>query len=97
MARRKSLNTFEMSYDEVSEHMKTNDTIIIPMGSTEKHGSHVVNGTDTITAMGVVEIAAKLSNTLHTPIIPVGYSPHHMGRVGEGTGTLTFSGSTYRR
>ena len=97
MARRKSLNTFEMSYDEVAEHMKTNDTIITPMGSTEKHGSHVINGTDTITAMGVVEVAARLSNTLHTPIIPVGYSPHHMGKIGEGAGTLTFSGATYRR
>ena len=97
MARRKSYNTFEMSYDEVSAHMKGNDTIIIPMGSNEKHGSHVILGTDTVTAMGVVEVAAPLAETLHTPVIPVGYSPHHMGRIGEGTGTLTFSGSTYRK
>ena len=97
MARRKSYNTFEMSYDEVAAHMKGNDTIIIPMGSNEKHGSHVILGTDTVTAMGVVEVAAPLAKTLHTPVIPVGYSPHHMGRIGEGTGTLTFSGSTYRK
>ena len=40
MARRKSFATFEMSYDEINEHMKTNDTIMIPMGSCEKHGAH---------------------------------------------------------
>jgi creatinine amidohydrolase len=96
MARRKSFNTFEMSYDEVAEHLKTNDTIMIPMGSTEKHGAHCVLGTDTMTAMGVVRVAAPLAETLHTPIIPVGYSPHHMGEMGKGSGTMTFSGTTYR-
>ena len=96
MARRKSYNTFDMGYDEVAEHLKTNDTIIIPMGSTEKHGAHCVLGTDTMTAMGVVRIAAPLADTLHTPIIPVGYSPHHMGEMGKGSGTMTFSGTTYR-
>lgn len=96
MARRKSYNTFEMSYDEVADHLKTNDTIIIPMGSNEKHGAHCVLGTDTMTAMGVVRVAAPLADTLHTPIIPVGYSPHHMGEMGKGSGTMTFSGTTYR-
>ncbi len=96
MPRRKSYATFEMSYDEINEHMKTNDTIIIPMGSCEKHGSHCISGTDTVTTMGVVQAAAPLANTLYTPIIPVGYSPHHMGRPGMGSGTLTFSGDTYR-
>ena len=96
MARRKSYNTFEMGYDEVADHLKTNDTIIIPMGSNEKHGAHCILGTDTLTAMGVVRIAAPLADTLHTPIIPVGYSPHHMGEMGKGSGTMTFSGTTYR-
>ncbi len=96
MARRKSYNTFEMSFDEVAAHLKTNDTIMIPMGSTEKHGAHCVLGTDTMTAMGVVRIAAPLADTLHTPIIPVGYSPHHMGEMGQGSGTMTLSGNTYR-
>ena len=96
MARRKSYNTFEKSYDEVAEHLKTNDTIMIPMGSNEKHGAHCVMGTDSMTTMGVVRVAAPLADTLHTPIIPVGYSPHHMGEVNKGSGTLTFSGTTYR-
>ncbi len=96
MARRKSWNLAEMGYDEVAEYMKGNDVIMIPMGSTEKHGAHCVMGTDTMTTMGVVREAAPLAKTVYTPVIPVGYSPHHMGEVGMGSGTLTFSGATYR-
>ncbi len=96
MARRKSWNTGEMSYDEVGELLKKNDTVMIPMGSNEKHGAHCVLATDTMTTMGIVREAAPLAETPYTPVIPVGYSPHHMGRVGEGAGTLTFSGATYR-
>jgi len=96
MARRKSWNTYEMSYDELGAILKVNDTIMIPMGSIERHGAHCPLGTDSMTTMGVVRVAAQLAETPHTPIIPVGYSPHHMGEVGEGNGTLTFSGVTYR-
>lgn len=97
MARKKTWNILEMSYDEVAECMKKNDTIIISMGSTEKHGAHCPLGTDYYTALGVIEVAAEIAETCYTPMMPVGYSPHHMGRVGEGSGTLTFSGETYRR
>lgn len=96
MARRMSWNIAEKGYEEVREHFKTNDTVIIPIGSNEKHGAHCTHQTDTITTMGIVERAAPKCDTLYTPIIPVGYSPHHMGRMGEGTGTLTFSGPTFR-
>jgi creatinine amidohydrolase len=97
MARKNTRNINEMGYDEVAAHLKSNDTIIISMGSCEKHGAHCPLGTDSFTALGVIERAAELSDTLYTPLMPIGYSPHHMGRVGEGTGTLTFSGETYRR
>jgi len=96
MARRKSWNIAEMGYEEVRDHFKANDAVLIPMGSNEKHGAHCTHQTDTITTMGIVGRAAPLCDTLHTPIIPVGYSPHHMGRMGEGTGTLTFSAPTFR-
>lgn len=97
MSRRKTWNIAELGYEEVAEHLKQNDTIIVSMGSNEKHGAHCPLGTDTFTAMGVIERAAELADTLYTPPIPVGYSPHHMGEVARGTGTLTFSGDTYRR
>lgn len=97
MARKKTWNILEMGYTDVAEYIKKNDTIIISMGATEKHGAHCPLGTDYYTAMGVIEVAAEIAKTCYTPMIPVGYSPHHMGKVGEGSGTLTFSGETYRR
>ncbi len=94
---RKTWNIAEMSYVDVNEHLKKNDAVMVSMGSTEKHGAHCPLGTDTFTAMGVVERAAQLADTLYTPPLPVGYSPHHMGEMGKGSGTLTFAGDTYRR
>jgi creatinine amidohydrolase len=96
MARKETWNIINKGYDEVGEYLKTNDVIVIPMGSTEKHGAHCPLGTDSFTTMGVVEAAAPIAKTCFTPLIPVGYSPHHMGEQHKGTGTLTFSGNTYR-
>ena len=96
MARKETWNIINKGYDEVGEYLKTNDVIVIPMGSTEKHGAHCPLGTDSFTTMGVVEAAAPIAKTCYTPLIPVGYSPHHMGEQHKGTGTLTFSGNTYR-
>jgi creatinine amidohydrolase len=96
MARTDLWNISEKGYDEVAEYLKTNDVIMIPMGSTEKHGAHCPLGTDSFTTMGVVEAAAPIAKTCYTPLIPVGYSPHHMGEVKHGTGTMTLSGNTYR-
>jgi len=96
MPRRFSWNIAEKSFDEVAEQLKKTDVIMIPMGSNEKHGAHVVLGTDTFTTMGVVKVAAELAQVMYTPIIPVGYSPHHMGEVNQGSGTMTLSGNTYR-
>jgi len=96
MPRRFSWNIAEKSYDEVAEHLKKTDVIMIPMGSNEKHGAHIVLGTDTYTTLGVVQVAAETAKVLYTPIIPVGYSPHHMGEVNTGAGTMTLSGDTYR-
>lgn len=97
MPREKSYNLLDLGYQDVKEHLKRNDVILITMGSCEKHGNHCPLGTDSFTAQGVVERAAELSDTLYTPLVPYGYSPHHMGRQHEGTGTITFSGDTYRR
>ncbi len=97
MPRKKTWNILELGYNDVMAHLKKNDTIMISMGSCEKHGAHCPLGTDSFTAMGVIELAAELTDTLYTPLMPIGYSPHHMGKQHEGTGTLTFSGDTYRR
>lgn len=90
-------NLLELSYVEVAEYLKENDTVLIPIGSCEKHGAHLPLGTDSLITIRMTEMAADLAGVLHTPLIPVGYSPHHMGEAEQGTGTLTFSGETYNR
>jgi creatinine amidohydrolase len=60
MPRKKTWNILEMGYDEVAAHLKKNDTVMVSMGSCEKHGSHCPLGTDTVTAMGVIEITAAI-------------------------------------
>ena len=96
MARRKSLNLADMSYVDVADLLKETDVVIVPMGSTEKHGAHLPLGTDSFTTMRPVEKAAVLANVPYAPITSIGYSPHHMGEVNCGSGTLTFSAETYR-
>lgn len=93
----KRRNLLELSYAQVAEYLKENDTILIPIGSCEKHGAHLPLGTDALITVRMTEMAAELADVLYTPLIPVGYSPHHMGEVEQGTGTLTFSGETYNR
>lgn len=90
-------NLIELSYVEVAEYLKENDTVLIPVGSCEKHGAHLPLGTDSLITIRMTEMAADLAGVLYTPLIPVGYSPHHMGEAEQGTGTLTFSAETYNR
>lgn len=92
-------NLLAMSYTEVAERLKEpgQDVVMIPLGSTEKHGAHIPLGTDSYITMTAVVMAADLADCLHLPLMPFGYSPHHMGRLLEGSGTITLQAETYRR
>lgn len=92
-------NILGMSYAEVQERLRESgqDTVLVPMGSTEKHGAHIPLGTDSYVTMEVVERAAAAVDVMFTPLQPFGYSPHHMGRNEEGAGTITLRAETYRR
>lgn len=92
----KRFNLLECAYVDAQEWFKETDTVMVPVGSCEKHGAHVPLGTDSFTTINVTERAAKLANVPYTPLMPFGYSPHHMGREGEGSGTVTLSANTYR-
>ena len=93
----KSYNLLECAYVDAQEWFKETDTVMVPVGSCEKHGAHVPLGTDSFTTISVTERAAKIANVPYTPLLPFGYSAHHMGRVGEGCGTVTLSAETFRR
>ncbi|GAA5119805.1 creatininase family protein [Pseudonocardia adelaidensis] len=93
-------NILALSYAEVQERLgegSDQDVVLVPLGSTEKHGAHIPLGTDSYVTMEVVERAAKAADVLYSPLVPFGYSPHHMGRHLEGAGTITLRAETYRR
>lgn len=92
-------NLLALSFAEVAERLAEGDqdTVLIALGSTEKHGAHIPLGTDSYVTMEVVKRAAKAADALYTPLVPFGYSPHHMGRHLEGAGTITLRAETYRR
>jgi creatinine amidohydrolase len=92
-------NLLAMSFSEVAERLKEpgQDVILVPLGSTEKHGAHIPLGTDSYITMAATVMASEMADCLHTPLMPFGYSPHHMGRLLEGAGTITLQAETYRR
>jgi creatinine amidohydrolase len=91
-------NILSLSFAEVAERLKEKDqdTVLISLGSTEKHGAHIPLGTDSYVTMEVVKRTAEATDILYTPLMPFGYSPHHMGRHLEGAGTITLRAETYR-
>ncbi len=49
----------EIPWTDIAASIKAgNDTVMIPVGSLEKHGHHVPLGVDSYTTMGSVELAA---------------------------------------
>ena len=89
-------NLLLCGYTDAIDWFKKTDTVLVPIGSCEKHGAHLILGTDSVTTISVTERASKLADVPYTPLEPFGYSPHHMGLCGEGCGTITLSADTYR-
>lgn len=92
-------NLLALSFAEVAERLKEpgQDVVLVPLGSTEKHGAHIPLGTDSYITMTAVVMAAEFADCLYAPLVPFGYSPHHVGRPNEGAGTITLQAETYRR
>lgn len=81
---------------EVADYLKHDDIILVPCGSTERHGRHLPLGCDSFQAWEIAKRAAEQAGVLYTLPVWAGNSPHHMRRAMEGTGTITFRGDTYR-
>ncbi|NLY43158.1 MAG: creatininase family protein [Clostridiaceae bacterium] len=69
----------ELTWEDVAEYLKTDDTIIFPIGSTEQHGPAGPLGVDTYAAIALAEDAAKEAGVLVVPPLWFGDSPHHLG------------------
>jgi creatinine amidohydrolase len=90
----RSYNLVDLTYVDIQEYLKTQDTVLIPMASTEQHGPHLPLKTDTVTAEEVSRRVAEQIQVLYTPCIWMGYSPQHMYAPGSGRGTLTVRAQT---
>lgn len=86
---------FEMTRPEVEELMKHCETVVIPVGSTEQHGTHLPLGSDTLQGTDMAKRLIKkfadndISITA-TPTFPYGISDAHM----KFSGSITISSKT---
>lgn len=73
----------ELNWKQVLEYLKDNDTLILPVGSTETHGSHLPVGTDTLVPIRMSEDVGKRTGVLVAPPLWYGWTPHHLGHAGS--------------
>ena len=73
------------SWAQVKAYFEKNDTVVVPLGSVENHGSHMGLGTDFIIPTHLVQMLQSRSDVLCAPTMPYGMADHHM----EFPGTLT--------
>jgi hypothetical protein len=68
------LNIQKLGWGAVREKLKTEggDTILIPVGSCERHGNpYTPLGLDGMVTKSVVERATRQADVLHTPVMPL--------------------------
>lgn len=82
-----------MTYDDVETFIeKGSGIVLIPLGSTEEHGSHGPLGTDTFTATFMCQKVAEHLNAVVAPSIPYGMAldqVHYKGTVSLRPRTLS--------
>lgn len=73
-----------MNYPEVEEFVKSHDTVLIPVGSTENHGKHMPLGTDTMIPHKIAQlIEGKISDQIViAPTLPYGSTEDLKGFAG---------------
>ncbi|MFH2110827.1 MAG: creatininase family protein [Candidatus Bathyarchaeota archaeon] len=67
----------EVSWAEAEKLFRENDTVILPVGSTEQHGPHNPLGTDHLIAAAFSKAVGDRTGVLVLPVVPVGISEHH--------------------
>jgi len=80
----------DLTREEVAAWVDKGPVVIVPIGSTEQHGTHLPVSTDCRTVDAVSRrLAESLPDLpiLVAPLLPIGVSPHHM-MYGPGTITL---------
>ena len=72
-------NIQELGTGDIQKRIKEGlDTVLIPMGSCERHGNpYTPLGLDGLVSSAVVERTARETDVLHVPLMPFGYAPEH--------------------
>lgn len=73
----------ELTWTDIQDYLKTNDMVIIPLGSTEQHGPHLPLGTDYYEALGMSKMISARTGVLVAPVLLSGYSIYHSGFPGS--------------
>ncbi len=75
----KSVWIQENTWQDIADYLQHDDTVILPIGSTEQHGPAGPLGVDTYAAIALCEDAAKQTGVMVAPPLWFGDSPHHLG------------------
>lgn len=86
----------DLTAPELNQLAASRACVLVPVGSTEQHGPHLVTGTDSLLAGAVCEEAARLLEAqgqaaVVTPAIWTGLAAHHV----DLGGTFTLSLGTF--
>ena len=68
----------ELTWTDISDYLKHDDMVLIPVGSTEQHGPAGPLGVDAYAAIALAEDAAKRTGILSTPPLWFSDAPHHL-------------------
>ncbi len=79
-----------ITWKQAERYFVDHDTAVIPVGSIENHGSHLVLGTDFLIPSHITETIDKELDTLILPAVPYGIADHHFGF--PGTISLGYDG-----
>jgi creatinine amidohydrolase len=72
----------ELSWPEVEQVLERTTTILLPMGSTEQHGPHLAEGTDTYVPSYIAESVARATGVPIAPPLWLTTCESHMGFAG---------------
>ncbi len=73
------------TWQEVEDHLRDHEGIIVPIGSVEQHGPNGLIGTDHLCAEFVAQGVGDRIGCMVAPTLTYGMSQHHLGFTGSAT------------
>ncbi len=71
------------TWTQIEDYLKSCQTLIIPVGSTEQHGPTGLMGTDFITAFEISKLVGQQAHRLVAPSLNYGMANHHLAFAGS--------------